>query len=132
MKFLYLFMFLAFVNTFNVYAQENEVVLTPEFKAEPVGGMRSFYLAFMRKFNAPEIPVDQSEIKVKLNFIIETDGSLSEITMDGETEEIRNEILRVMKLMPEWKPALNAGEPVRSKFFMPISIKVTKENQLKK
>nr|WP_297309293.1 hypothetical protein [uncultured Flavobacterium sp.] len=73
MKFLTLFLFLVFLNTFNVYAQENEVVLTPEFKAEPVGGMQNFYMTFTRKFNAPKIPVNQNEIKVKLNFIIEID-----------------------------------------------------------
>ncbi len=37
-----------------------------------------------------------------------------------------------MKLIPEWKPAFNEGESVRSKFIMPISIKVTKGNQSKK
>jgi len=86
----------------------------------------------MTKFNAPEIPADQNEIKVKLIFYIETDGSLTEITAEGETEEIRNEIIRVMKLMPIWKPATTNGDPVRSKFIMPISIRVTKDNLFKK
>lgn len=128
MKYLKILMLVISMLSFQGNAQEKDVLPTPEFKAEPVGGMQNFYLTFTRKFNAPEIPINQNEIYVKLSFFIEVDGSLTEIAIEGETEEIRNEINRVMKLMPNWKPAMTNNEPVRSKFIMPIRMKVTKDN----
>lgn len=73
MNFLKLIILLIFLNPFCLSAQEKDVLPTPEFKAEPVGGMRNFYLTFTRKFNAPEIPINQNEISVKLSFFIEAD-----------------------------------------------------------
>ena len=65
-------------------------------------------------------------------FFVETDGTFSDITAEGEMIEVNEEVIRVMKLMPKWKPATTKGDPVRLKFIMPISIKVTKDNLFKK
>lgn len=132
MNYLKLFLGLIFMTSFYGNAQAKDVLPTPEFKAEPVDGMRNLYLNFIEKFNSPKIASNQNEIKVKLSFFVETDGSLSEITAEGETEEIRNEIIRVMKLLPNWKPAMTNGEPIRSRFIMPIKINVSKDDLPKK
>lgn len=57
-----------------------------------------------------------------VSFIVEKDGSLSNI------EEFRSphhllteEAIRVVKMMPKWKPAMKDGEAVRVKMLLPIS-----------
>ena len=132
MKFLKLIILLIFLNPFYGNAQEKDVLPIPQFKAEPNEGMQKFYAAFVRNFNSSTVKLGQEYAKSKLFFFVETDGTFSDITAEGEMIEVNEEVIRVMKLMPIWKPATTNGDPVRSKFIMPISIRVTKDNLSKK
>ena len=44
--------------------------------------------------------------------------------MRGIGGECDEEALRVVKAMPQWKPATFKGKPVRSKYVMPINFKL--------
>jgi protein TonB len=62
---------------------------------------------------------------VGLSFIVETDGSIGDVKVlgrvgDGCTEEA----IRVVKMMPKWKPGINHGEPVRVIFNLPIKFRL--------
>jgi protein TonB len=62
---------------------------------------------------------------VGLSFIIEKDGSISNISVlksvaDGCTEEA----IRVVNLMPKWKPGKNHGEPMRVIINLPVSFRL--------
>jgi protein TonB len=62
---------------------------------------------------------------VILTFIIEKDGSLSDISVSksigGGCDE---EALRVVRLMPKWEPALRNGQAVRVVVRMPVVFRV--------
>ena len=64
---------------------------------------------------------DGVEGKVFVQFIVEPDGNIGDVTLlrgiGGECDE---EALRVIKAMPQWKPAQFKGKPVRSKYQIPI------------
>ena len=62
---------------------------------------------------------------VVLSFIVEKDGSIKNIdalkkVSDGCTEEA----IRVVNLMPKWKPGSNKGEPMRVVINLPVSFKL--------
>lgn len=58
---------------------------------------------------------------VYIDFVICTDGSLCEFEVNkGVDKSIDNEVLRVIKKMPNWTPAKSDGDPVRSHFTLPI------------
>ena len=58
---------------------------------------------------------------VYIEFIIEKDGSLSKIKVKrGIGGGCDEESLRVIKLMPKWKPGKQDGEEVRTQFVLPI------------
>lgn len=62
---------------------------------------------------------------VYLSFVVELDGSIGTIKVlnpigDGCTEEA----IRVLKLMPKWKPGKNHGEPVRVWFNLPVKFRL--------
>jgi protein TonB len=60
-----------------------------------------------------------------VQFVVETDGSIADATlMRGIGGECDEEALRVVKAMPQWKPATFKGKPVRSKYVMPINFKL--------
>lgn len=114
--------------SFQGNAQENAVLPIPQYKAEPVEGMQKFYASFVHNFSPAAVQSELEYAKARLVFFVESDGSFSEITAEGEEVEVNEEVVRVMKLMPNWKPATSNGEPVRSKFIMPVKIKIYKDN----
>ena len=65
---------------------------------------------------------DNVQGKVFVQFVVETDGSIAEATvLRGVGGECDDEALRVVKSMPQWKPATFKGKPVRSKYVLPIN-----------
>ena len=58
-----------------------------------------------------------------VSFIVEPDGSLSDIKISENNDNIlMNECLKVVKKMPKWLPGIQAGNPVRVRMKIPISV----------
>jgi len=90
----------------------NEV--SPEFP----GGAEKF-LEFVRA-NLKKIS-GASGKKVILIFMVESDGSITNITVGrGINEEANQEAIRVMKLSPKWTPGSQMGKAVRLACTAPI------------
>jgi protein TonB len=67
----------------------------------------------------------QIEGKVIINFIVEKDGSVSNVkVLNGIGGGCDEEALRVIKLMPRWNPGKQSGMPVRVLFNLPITYKL--------
>ncbi len=66
------------------------------------------------------------EGKVTLQFIVEKDGSVSNISFSGLLYGygLEEEGIRVLKESEKWIPATIEGKPVRSYFHLPISFKL--------
>jgi len=63
--------------------------------------------------------------RVVCSFIVNEDGSLSDITLvQGVYVFLDDEVLRVVRSMPVWKPALKDGKPVKIKYVMPVVFKL--------
>lgn len=125
MKLLKLFILLFSFVTFNSIAQEISNVKTfVQQKAGPHEGLQEFYENFVKEFKAPKLSSNQNQLKIVAKFIVEKDGSFSEITVPNQSEEVTYEIIRVLSKMPRWKPGYHEGEPVRSSFNLPITIRL--------
>ena len=62
---------------------------------------------------------------VMLSFYIETDGSISEITVvRGIDPLLDTEAIRIIKSMPKWTPGMQDGKPVRVKYSIPVRFKL--------
>jgi protein TonB len=57
-------------------------------------------------------------------FYIEKDGSLTDIQVIEDEFNVGQDAVRIMKLMPSWNPAMHNGYIVRSRFTIPIKIRV--------
>lgn len=95
-----------------------------QYKAEPLGGFQKFYSTFGKKFDSEKAKTNLNEITVRVRFVVEKDGSFSEITVLDDQFGIGNEATRVLKSMPKWKPAQHNGKTVRSFFTLPITVKL--------
>lgn len=59
--------------------------------------------------------------KVIVSFVVETDGSISEVTVvRGIDPELDAEAIRLIKSMPKWAPGTQRGKPVRVKYQIPV------------
>ncbi|HUH26424.1 MAG TPA: M56 family metallopeptidase [Flavobacterium sp.] len=97
-----------------------------EKKAMPIEGMQNFYQNFVRAFDTESIIINDTMVSTKLRFIVEKDGSFSDIGAVGfvKNEAASEEAIRVLKSMPNWAPAQHEGKIVRSTFTLPIKIRV--------
>lgn len=104
---------------------DNKVYVAVEVQAGPTGGMQGFYKKFASSFNAPEVDEGVSQIRVMLSFVVEKDGSFTDVkVLRDPGYGAGKEAIRVLKNMPNWKPAIQNGRAVRSQFTLPITIQV--------
>lgn len=99
-------------------------------KAEPKEGLQYFYKNYMRKFNSAKFSSSTGTLDVRLKFIVEKDGTFSDIQVLNEsTEGLGEEAIRVLETMPVWKPATHNGKIVRSAFTLPMRMIVSNEDK---
>ncbi|TDP03857.1 M56 family metallopeptidase [Flavobacterium sp. 245] len=92
----------------------------PEFP----GGILEFYKFVGKNFKSP---ADKIEGKIIVEFMIETDGSLSEFQVVKDLGfGLGDEAIRVLKLSPKWNPGIQSGQPVRVLYTLPITIQSEK------
>lgn len=103
---------------------ENKVWGFVQQKAAPNEGMQKFMNNFVRKFNAPDVGGNVKQIKIRLKFTVEKDGSFTDLEVLDDKQGAGKEAMRVLKSMPKWQPAQHNGKTVRSKFTLPITINV--------
>lgn len=111
-------------NEFTKEEDPNKIHRFVQQKAEPMDGLQSFYKKFQSKFNAPDMGSGVNQIRVTLKFVVEKDGSLTDIQVAQDPNGAGKEAMRVLRTMPKWKPAQQNGKTVRSAFTLPIIIKV--------
>ncbi len=103
---------------------DNKVWGFVQQKAAPNEGMQKFMNNFVRKFNAPDVGGNVKQIKIRLKFTVEKDGSFTDLEVLDDKQGAGKEAMRVLKSMPKWQPAQHNGKTVRSKFTLPITINV--------
>jgi protein TonB len=100
----------------------DEPFLFVEESAAPEGGMSAFYDYLRKNLRYPN-PARRMGIDgtVYLTFIVERDGSLTDVTVQkGIGAGCDEEAIRVLEKAPNWKPGKQRGKKVRQRMQMPI------------
>lgn len=63
--------------------------------------------------------------RVILSFVVEKNGSITDIQVvrspsADSNMDLSTEAIRVVQMMPNWKPARQGNKPVRSRFYLPV------------
>ena len=100
---------------------ENDIYTAVEKIPDFPGGMQAFYSFVAQNFTAPE--ADGVNGKIYIQFVVEKDGSLSDIkSMRDIGHGTGEEAVRVLKFSPKWIPGEQDGQKVRVQYSLPISI----------
>ena len=94
----------------------------PEFP----GGAEEMMKFMMNNVKYPKEAMDKgTEGQVMVMFVVDKDGSVVEPQVVKKVDPLLDEeALRVVKLMPKWKPGMQRGEIVRVKYTIPVSFRL--------
>ena len=96
----------------------------PEFD----GGMEALVPWLGSHVNYPaEAREQQVEGTVFVTFVVETDGSISNVRVVNHRDAmaaLEQEAVRLVRAMPKWKPGKQQGKKVRVQFTLPIQFQL--------
>lgn len=107
----------------------SKVFFAVEQEPEFVGGMEKFweYVKNNIKYPSPALK-DKVEGKVYLTFIVEKNGSLTDIkVVRGIGSGCDEEAIRLIKECPKWNPGIQNGRNVRVQYMAPISFNISEK-----
>ncbi len=95
-----------------------------EFPKGGTAGLRKFIL---NRGRMPEAAILAGVGgKVVVNFVVGPDGKVERVWIkEASFREFAQEVMRVMRTMPNWKPGTLEGEPVSQRFVLPIRFSFT-------
>ncbi|ESU26394.1 hypothetical protein FLJC2902T_28810 [Flavobacterium limnosediminis JC2902] len=110
----------------NANSNAPEIAATLEFQPQYPGGIGAFLNAVGKKFNAPEVDENIKTLQVMVYFVIEKDGTLSNIKVTRDPGyNLGKEAARVLKSMnTKWSPGYKNGQPVRTAYNLPITVNI--------
>lgn len=107
------------VDTDKYYTKVDQV---PEF----IGGKDSLLSFLAKNIRYPkEARKKGIQGKVYIRFVVERDGSISDVVAtQSPVKSLEEESVKVVELMPKWKPGMINGVAVRSYYMLPITYKL--------
>lgn len=109
-------------NTTDVAVDQNKVYSEVEQAAEFPGGIISLKNKVASVFDSSKIKAT-GNVSTIISFIIEKDGSISNIKANGNNSQFNTEAIRViMSIKNKWAPAKMNFKVVRSIFNLPLKM----------
>lgn len=113
-------------STFAQQAQKDTTVYTiVETMPQYPGGDDAMMKYLAINISYPQTAKDKGvQGTVFVAFVVEKDGKISNVKiLRGIGNGCDEEVVRVVKTMPDWKPGTQAGKPVRVQFNLPVKFK---------
>ncbi len=104
------------------YADGKEIFSVVESMPEFPGGIKNLYEFLGENMEYPTIAMESGiQGRVFVTFVVEKDGSITNVeVLRGIGGGCDEEAIRVVKLMPKWKPGTQRGKPVRVQYNLPL------------
>ena len=122
----------AFLTSLLANAQDTENIIYDivDKSASFVGGNKEFIKFISDNFRySKKISQTYTGGKIYVKFVIEKDGSINQDcvkVVKSFGEELNTEVIRVMRISPNWIPAMHNNKPVRQRQRIPIYIGIKK------
>lgn len=94
----------------------------PEFP----GGGSAFIQWLTRQLRYPPLAQSQRiQGRVVVSFIVNKDGSIADVKLEKSVNaQLDREALRVIRMMPRWKPGVHNNQPCRTMVAVPVIFKI--------
>ena len=104
----------------------NKVYTIVEQQPEFEGGNGAMFKFIQKNMKYPATARRMGiEGSVFVSFVVDTEGKISEVqTVKGISADCDKEAIRVIQMMPRWKPGKQNGRPVKVRFVLPIKFQL--------
>ena len=100
-----------------------EVYESVDQEAEFPGSLNSFRNKISENFDNSAMEGGEGTLKTTVTFIVERDGSISDVKASGSNSDFNSEAVRTVKsIRTKWVPAKINGQPVRQRFRLPLTM----------
>ena len=100
-----------------------EVYESVDQEAEFPGSLNSFRNKIAENFDNSAMEGGEGTLKTTVTFIVERDGSISDVKATGSNSDFNSEAVRTVKsIRSKWVPAKINGQPVRQRFRLPLTM----------
>lgn len=108
---------------------EGSLIDNPEILADYPGGIDNFRKFVQEKYTFPQAAIDAGvKGKIVANFIIGSDGAISNIIITEDLGHGTGEaLIAAIEKAEKWKPAVQEGKAVASRFMIPLRIDLTQQ-----
>ena len=101
---------------------------TNSVKPSPVGGLSNYSIYIKNNLVCPEKESTNNKISVFVNFIIKSDGSLSDFKIiKSNGDQYDNEAIRLVKNGPKWKPGKKGNKYINEDYTLKIDFDCQKK-----
>ncbi|WP_443914557.1 energy transducer TonB [Phocaeicola plebeius] len=106
--------------------EEQQIFQVVEEMPEFPGGMAECLKFIGKNIKYPTIAQENGvQGRVIIQFVVNQDGSIVDpVVMRSVDPYLDKEALRVIKMMPKWKPGKQRGKAVRVKYTVPVTFKL--------
>ena len=91
------------------------------------GGQKAISNFVENNINYPQDAIDQNtEGTVNVSFVVDEKGKVIDPIITGKSAgaALDNEAVKVVKQMPNWKPGMVKGKPVKTRLSLPVTFKL--------
>ncbi len=90
-------------------------------------GLQKLFKFIANTLKYPELAKQYNvQGRVLVSFVVEKDGSVSNIKIAKNAAKILDdEAIRIIKLLPNWKPGMTDGEKIKMTYKLPITFRIT-------
>lgn len=105
---------------------DDKIFYAVEQQAEFPGGLQAMMKFLQKNIKYPASAKRMGiEGRVFVKFIVDKEGGISNMeVIKGINADLDKEAMRVIKLMPPWKPGKQNGRAVKSQFVLPVYFKL--------
>lgn len=102
---------------------ETQVYTEVEQLAEFPGGINSFRSKVQNSFDTSVMDGDEGTVKTEITFVVERDGSITDVKATGPNKDFNAEAIRTVKsVRNKWAPAKINGQAVRYRYRLPLTM----------
>ncbi|MBD3904623.1 energy transducer TonB [Chryseobacterium sp. Ch-15] len=102
---------------------ENTVYNEVEQTAEFPGGINAFRRKVSDNFDSSAIEGADGVVKGEVTFVVERDGSITDVKVTGKNSDFNSEAVRTVKsIKNKWTPAKINGQSVRYRYRLPLAM----------
>lgn len=102
---------------------ETQVYTEVEQLAEFPGGINKFRSSVQNNFDTGAMDGDEGVVKTTITFVVERDGSITDVKAEGPNKTFNAEAIRTVKSVKnKWSPAKINGQAVRYRYRLPLTM----------